>query len=367
MKKILPFLSLLSVLVVSCYEEIIIPVGDEDPVVVMNAQLNTADTTHEIHLSVSRNNRVWGLDGADVRVTVNGKTTLTATQVYDDYSPDATTNYRFWEQVYAFDADLKPGDEVHIEARKDAFEVTATVVAPPAVDLSIIDTSTVRMSYMGDTGDYLQVKLGFRDLPGDSWYRVAACMESEYAYLDEEGNPSPDYSGVQIWWMDPETGFDPVISDGGGKTGGMDIGALLSAENSYNCFSDNSFRDQECTIRPLFFPYVIYGYYDRYVFPEIEDYDAYQAIYEEISGMPYYAYRKARLQVRSIDFTQYHYLKALQNLDTYGTEMTFLVEPTILPSNVEGGLGFVGLETVSEVIFYEKETVLPPMKDQIYY
>ena len=43
MKKILPVLSLLSVLVVSCYEEIIIPVGDEDPVVVMNAQLNTGN------------------------------------------------------------------------------------------------------------------------------------------------------------------------------------------------------------------------------------------------------------------------------------------------------------------------------------
>ena len=45
----------------------------------------------------------------------------------------------------------------------------------------------------------------------------------------------------------------------------------------------------------------------------------------------------------------------------------YVDEPTILPSNVEGGLGFVGLETVSEVVFYEKETVLPPMKDQMYY
>lgn len=362
MKKILPFL-LLSVLVVSCYEEIIIPVGDEEPVAVMNAQLNTADTTHAIYLSVSQKNRVRGMEGADVQVTVNGKKTLRATEVIDENDQRWTR----WESLYAFEADLEPGDEVRIDARKDAFHVTAAVIAPPAVDLSLIDTSTVRMSYMGDTGDYLQVKLGFRDLPGDSWYRVAACMESVYAYLDEDGNPSPVYSGVQNWWMDPETGYDPVISDGGGKTGGMDIGALLSAENSYNCFSDNSFRDQDCTIRPLFVPYVVYGYYDRYIFPDLVDYDDYQVIYEEISAMPYYVYRKARLQVRSIDFAQYHYLKALQNLDTYGTEMTFLVEPTILPSNVEGGLGFVGLETVSEVVFFEKETTLPPMKEQVYY
>lgn len=362
MKKILPVL-MLSVLVVSCYEEIILPVGDEEPVAIMNAQLNTDDTTHEIYLCLSQNSRVRGLNGADVKVTINGKTNLHAVEVEDE---NDERWYR-WESVYAFDAELKPGDEVRIEADKDAFHLSATVTAPPAVDVSIIDTSTVRMTFMGDTGEYLQVKLGFRDLPGDSWYRVAACMESEYAYLDEDGNPDPEYSGVQIWWMSPETGFDPIISEGAGKTGGMDLGALLSAENSYNCFSDNPFRDQDCTIRPLFYPYVVYGYYDTYVFPSISDYDEYKAVYDKLSAMPYRAHRRARMQVRSIDFSQYHYLKALENLDTFGTEVTFLVEPTTLPSNVEGGLGFVGLETVSEVVFYEKEDVYPPMKDAIYY
>ena len=364
MKKILPVL-LLSTLVVSCYEEIVLPSGNEEPVVVMNAQLNTGDTTHEIHLSVSRNNRVWGLDGADVRVTVNGKTTITATQVYDDnaLNPD----YQPWEQVYAFDADLKPGDEVRIEARKDAFDVSATVTAPPAVTLSAIDTSTVRMSYLDEVYDYLQVKLSFRDLPGDTWYRIDACLGSEFAYLDEEGNPVPEYAGAQTYWMYPETGYDPIISEGGGKTGGLDIAALLSADNTYNCFSDNSFRDQECTVRPLFYPQSVYGYYQWYQFPVLDDYSQYQDIYETISHMPYWLHQRARIQVRTIDFSQYHYLKALQNLDTYGTEMTFLVEPTTLPSNVEGGLGFVGLETVTEAVFYENEAVLPPSSERNYY
>lgn len=365
MKKILSIL-ILPILVVSCYEEIVIPVGDEEPVAVMNAQMNTGETTHEIHLSVSQKNRVWGLDGADVKVTVNGKTTLAAVPVYDEFYA-SNPGYRPWEQVYVFDADLKPGDEVQIEARKDALHVTATVIAPPAVALTLIDTSTVRMSYMGETDEYLQVKLGFRDLPGDTWYRVDACLETEYAYLEEDGSPSPEYSGNNIWWMSPETGFDPIVSEGGGKTGGMDIAALLYAEDSYSCFSDNAFRDQECTIRPLFYPYSVYAYYDRYTFPVLDDYTQYESVYEIISKMPYYSHRKARVQVRTIDFTQYHYLKALQNLDTYGTEMTFLVEPTTLPSNVEGGLGFVGLETVSEVVFYEKEETLPPSGDQMYY
>ena len=365
MKKILSLL-ILSLLVVSCYEEIVLPAGNEEPVVVMNAQMNTGETTHEVHLSVSRNNRVWGLDGADVKVTVNGTTAIAAVQVSDE-SSGWNPGYQPWENVYAFDADLRPGDEVRIDARKDAFQVSATVTAPPAVTLASIDTSSVRMAYMDDTSDYLQVKVGFRDLPGDTWYRVAASMETEFAYLDDEGNPHPGYSGAQTWWMSPETGFDPVISEGGGKSGGLDLAALLSADNTYNCFSDNTFRDQDCTIRPLFDPYVIYGYYDQYMFPDLEDYSEYGTVYEIISRMPYSSRRKARLQVRTIDFAQYHYLKALQNLETYGTEMTFLVEPTTLPSNVEGGLGFVGLETVSEVVFYEKEEVLPPSGERFLY
>ena len=364
MKKSLTLLAL-SVLVVSCYEEIILPVGDETPVAILNAQWNTQETTHRVELSVSRQNRVWALSGADVRITVNGKATYTATEEPSAYASDPY--YDPWEQVYAFDAVIQPGDEVRIEARKDAFALSATVQAPPAVDLSLIDTTTVRMAYLGEIDEYLQVKVNFRDLPGTSWYRVAACMESEYAYLDEDGNPVPDLAGTYVYWMAPETGFDPIISEGGGKNGGMDIGALLFEEESYSCFSDQPFQDQECTIRPLFHPYSIYGFYDRYMAPEWF-YDAEDgSIYEYLYGLPYRSHRTARLQVRTIDFAQYHYLKALQNLDTYGTEMTFLVEPTTLPSNVEGGLGFVGLETVSEVVFYEKDILLPAIDEMLYY
>jgi len=355
MKRILPVL-LLSMLMVSCYREIILPVGDDLPVPVMNAQMNTGESTHDIRLSLAQKGRVLPLDGADVRVTVNGKTIITAREM----PPEEGVSIRF-ECVYAFDADLRPGDELLVEARKEDYHLSAKVTAPPAVNLSLIDTSTVRITYMGDTSDYLQVKVSFKDLPGDTWYRVIAGMESDFSYLDGEGNPSPEYSGVVVRWLSPETGFDPVISDGGGKTGGMDLGAMLSAGNSYNCFSDRHIRDQECTIRPLFSPYAIRG--ERYVYENPFSADA----WDVLKSMPLRRRLRARLQLRTIDFTQYRYLKALQNLDTYGTEYTFLVEPTTLPSNVEGGLGFVGLDTISEVVFLDEEETFPALDDQLYY
>ena len=88
--------------------------------------------------------------------------------------------------------------------------------------------------------------------------------------------------------------------------------------------------------------------------------------WEVLSALPREVHRRATVQLRTLDLTQYHYLKALENLDTFGTEMNFLVEPTTLPSNVEGGLGFVGIETVAEYLFYE-ETRTYPALDTIYY
>ena len=82
--------------------------------------------------------------------------------------------------------------------------------------------------------------------------------------------------------------------------------------------------------------------------------------------LPVRVRRECFFRLRSLDFAQYHYLKALNNLETFGTEMNFLVEPTTLPCNVEGGLGFVGIETITEFPYARFEREYEPM-DTIYY
>ena len=85
-----------------------------------------------------------------------------------------------------------------------------------------------------------------------------------------------------------------------------------------------------------------------------------------LAKLPVHVYRDCFFRLRSLDFTQYHYLKALNNLETFGTEVSFLVEPTTLPTNVEGGIGFVGIETVTEMRYASFEREYEPM-DTIYY
>ena len=361
------YLFLLSFLAVSCYEEVVIPVGDDEPVGVMNAQLNTLDKVHVIELSVSQKNDVQALPGADVRVFVNGTLATVADEIiplnedityYDGYS--SHRGPRVTE--YAFEWDFRPGDVVRIEARKGEMVLSSTVTVPAAVPISSVDTSTVKMTYMGETSTYLQMKTVFNDDSSVSFYRVYGREVEDLTYLDESGEPAPGLTSVNesVLWL--ETGFDPIISEGAGKTGGTDLGGLLKSENSYHCFADTPFSGEECTIRPLthFYP-LSEVFYSSYYSPTESGVE-----WEELKSMSQKVRRRAAIQLRSLDFAQYHYIKALENLETFGTDMNFLVEPTTLPSNVEGGLGFVGLETVTEYVFYD-ETRVYSGDDIIYY
>ena len=361
------YLFLLSFLAVSCYEEVVIPVGDDEPVGVMNAQLNTLDKVHVIELSVSQKNDVQALPGADVRVFVNGTLATVADEIiplnedityYDGYS--SHRGPRVTE--YTFEWDFRPGDVVRIEARKGEMVLSSTVTAPAAVPISSVDTSTVKMTYMGETSTYLQMKTVFNDDPSVSFYRVYGRKVEDLTCLDESGEPAPGLTSVNesVLWL--ETGFDPIISEGAGKTGGTDLGGLLKSENSYHCFADIPFSGEECTIRPLTDFYPLSEHYYSYNYSPTES----GVEWEEFKSMSQKVRRRAAIQLRSLDFAQYHYIKALENLETFGTEMNFLVEPTTLPSNVEGGLGFVGLETVTEYVFYD-ETRVYSGDDIIYY
>ena len=357
MRKFLPIL-MLAFLAAGCYEEIRIPTEDKDPVLVMNAQMDNLEETHTVNLSRSLLSKVEPFPGAQVRVYVNGTLVAEAEEVVEEYAWNRT--------AYAFEAPFKPGDEVRIEATKDAFHASATVLVPPAVAIESEDTSSVRMTYLDDTSDYLQLKVRFKDLPGDSWYGVDHRVSDLWEYLDEEGNVIPEYTAVSNNSGSIETGFDPVISEGSGKTSGSDFGALLSVENTYNCFSDSPISGEECTLRVMVYPWSVYLNDYRYglLIPEVlqDDPDPWSTVIK----LPVRVRRECFFRLRSLDFTQYHYLKALNNLETFGTDMSFLVEPTTLPCNVEGGLGFVGIETITEYSYARFQREYEPM-DTIYY
>ena len=357
MKKIIPIL-MLSFLAAGCYEEILIPTEDKDPVLVMNAQMDNLEDVHVVNLSLSRLSKVEPLPGATVKVYVNGTFVAQAVEMVEQDPWNRTK--------YAFEAEFHPGDEVRIEAVKDAFNATSTAVVPQPAAIESIDTSSVRMTYLDSSTDYLQLKVRFKDLPGDTWYGVDHCISDRWEYLDEEGNTSPEYTAVSESRGALDTGYDPVISEGSGKTAGSDLAALLSVENYFNCFADTPIADQECTLRVMVYSWYFYLSEYRYGIYVPEWMNNNPDAWSILTAMPVRIHRRCTFRLRTLDFSQYHYLKALNNLETFGTEVNFLVEPTTLPSNVEGGLGFVGIETITEMTYATFDREYGP-EDMVYY
>ena len=135
-------------------------------------QLSTADTTHTIFLSMSYPDRIDSLPGATVECFVNGSRTL-ARPIPAGYREE--TDWMTGEislvpnhlpyTKYEFEAILKPGDKVRIEATKGQMDVWTEVVIPQPITLIAIDTVTLVKSSVyqsfGETETYEQEYVEF--------------------------------------------------------------------------------------------------------------------------------------------------------------------------------------------------------------
>ena len=309
----------------------------QDGQITILAQLSTSDTDHSVFLSMSYPDRIDSLPGATVNCYVNG-TVHRAVAAPPEYEPtyDWQTGevimmpVRYRHTRYDFQAEFKPGDEVRIEASKDGMQAWAELVVPQPGTLVSVDTATVVKSlvYQDLEGsetyeqEYLEFTVRLRDVTGeDSYFTMNADLESR----------SLDY----------DTFHDLVLEDGY-SSGLGDLFEDLLPVNSTHCFSDKMFRDGEVTVH-LYFPtyyfnrYYYYDYYD-------EDYEEYEDDGEDMTF---------RLRLNSIDRGFYNYLRALNNMMCYGFDVTPIIEPTMLPNNVQGGMGMVSVaaESLFELTF----------------
>lgn len=319
---------------VSCYHEEYVVVADDNPVLVLNAQMKTQEEGHSIYLHKGfRGKTEPVLDGL-VRVYVNGTLQASIPRSVDE------------EGRYLFAAGFAAGDEVRVTAEKDGMSVSATAVVPPDAPVYTLDTTRVRYVSWGDAMDYIQMKVGYKDLPGNSWYRMSVRIDESHRYFDADGEPMSDLDNETSYRVSLETGSDPILSEGNVSAGENDLAAFLSPNNAFCSFSDVAFADRECLLRPMVSPWYF------------EDITSFWGDEEKMTGRMFIT-RKITFILYSIGFAQYHYLKALDNLETFGYDANFLVEPTTLPSNVEGGLGFITIDSGRETLLSEKEYVFP--------
>lgn len=292
----------------------------QDGQITILAQLSASQTDHSVFLSMSYPDRIDSLPGATVNCYVNGTIHRAAAMPPEleptyDWQTDEIVMMPRKERFtrYGFQAEFKPGDVVRIEALKDGMQAWAELVVPQPGTMVSVDTATVvkSMVYQDLEGtetyeqEYLEFTVRLRDVTGeDSYFTMNADMESGSLNYDT---------------------FHDLVLEDGYSSGLGDLFEDLLPVNSTHCFSDKMFRDGEVTVH-LYFPSYYFNRYHYYY----EEYDDDRE-------------RTFRLKLNSIDRSFYNYLRALNNMLCYGFDVTPIIEPTMLPSNVNGGMGMVSV------------------------
>lgn len=310
------WIGLCCILLPGCEHELDYYMGEQEPRLTMNALLEAGATENRVFLSLSGKSVIKPVRQATLKLYLNGVCRETVEGGY---------RHQWDEEAQRLSCLLKtvlsPEDVVRLEvsAEQGKYQASAEVIMPsaPAV-IEQVDTMVTKLWTGNSEFDAIQYKIRIRDLPDErNYYRLIIQNGIYYAERPPEG------------WIPSEvqTIYDQeefVLSQGHHQTSGdEDYNPFqTNIPNIYQVFTDTYFEDRDYTLNV----YTGYRPADDYWY----DWD------QHICGY-------ARIRLLQITEEEYRYLRALTFLQSDDLEnMEMLMEPVIVPSNVENGLGFVG-------------------------
>lgn len=339
MRKLLYLAALL--LLAACENVIEVDFGEVEPQMVLNAQLLSSEGPQAVFLSESTQKTIKPLKGADVTVEAGGKTYKAQEDPEWEGNGESSSAALYW-----FEGGFPAGSEVKVTASKGSYKAwgQATVTQAPAI--LAVDTLRTTERDMDYTWEAFQVRIRFKDLPGTTYYQVGVHCVEQVALVDEAGEVSLTPENRMELSMSGSN--DPVLS---GNATGLSI---FSVEPTYLVFTDDLFQDQEITLHLSVPMSRLTSYYYYWA----SDFEPVYGVCS-ISLIPW---------LSTITKEEFQYLTALNNLENFGYEAQIIVEPTTIPSNVNGGLGMVAVQARTEAAAIE----LPPQvftffNDEEYY
>ena len=331
--------------------------GQAQELIIMNAMLSTDETEHTVWLHRGLIDKVEALDNARLDCYINGTFAARAVPVR------TSDHYDFNYSTYSFSAEIRPGDEVRLEATSGKLHASATVTAPQPATLVSVDTLTVTDSpyqniaayategsyyYIANSvsGQALSCNLKLQDRPGEAnWYRLGVILEFEQ---QDRFPDHPARDRTRLMHYDWHFGFDldPILSDGyTSQEAGID--SIIEPVYNYYCsFRDTRFSDGEATVEIHLSPFRVPVYV---LYPGEEDDD--RNVVHTICP---------RLVLRFLTLSEeaYQYLSAINRSQSIGYDWNVLTEPVPFPSNVEGGLGLVTVASASDrILEYPSYTI----------
>ncbi len=341
----------LAILAASCTSKIDYQSGQKERLLVLNAIIRTDESSHRIGVSLSSlRSDTKDLKDAKVDVYLNGDylcaASYTSPATYPGY-PDMPYDAKYIpgplpESGYYFDADLHEGDELKITAAWEDLSASATARVPKAVQLTSVDTLQVPQTPYFDRIDGLECKVRMKDVPGeDTWMRLLV----EYHFDSVSHHPEEGQTdSLRQWFTEaPELFFDDDPNLRGDFHSSREREAIRDntpidfplATNMFCIFSDEGFKDSDYTATVYL--------RNNFFIPRQGAWD--QTVHSRLSF---------RLLTLSRD--DFLFLRAFTNAEANSvlggnSEFQILFEPVVYPSNVEGGLGLVCIESASDRSF----------------
>ena len=313
----------LTLLACACSNEIDLGFDQEPDLMIMNALLNTNDKEHSVWLGLSHSEDVVNLEDAEVLCYINGADAVEAELVRPEYPSYYTLPY----SQYSFTADINPGDEVRLEASRGNLHASATVIAPQKAAVTAIDTVFVEKSpyFISDEKGEgaLACRLKLQDIPDQTnYYRLAtiysaSCLGNHslslkypigFGYLKDpilKGRFTPD----------PNTDTDIALLFG-----------AVGQPNSYCAFRDTEFADDIAEV-------------------EIHIHEQYYKLTDS-RNLEFPATCGLEFVLLTITQEEYDYISQVDKCLNM-KHMNALEEAVRIPSNVEGGLGFVSVASAA--------------------
>ena len=335
---ILPLLGLLA----ACSNPLDYQSGQPASVIAMNAMLRTAETPHTVWMSVSHVNELSTMENAKLTCYINDQLVAEVTEdlTEDEKHLQDAYFYRYYARPYRFNAEIKPGDKVRLEADWYGLHASVTAVAPQAPVLAAVDTvRTDKSPYSSEEATYsaLLCRLRLEDRPGESnWYRLCVSYEAD----GKDGVGTPEESPAHWQGGMPFSYYKDEILNDGFRTPDDDkamssLFDLLSGHiySKYCIFSDKAFADRTADVEINIFD----DYLSRPWLVGAWEED------KEITRL------RLKFDLLSLPYEEYHHLWSLTNAQNTGLDWSILSEPVRLPDNVQGGLGLVTVASVSSV------------------
>ena len=324
MRKHVFYLFIISLALFSaCENEIPFHSGKQEPKLLLNALLGAGTNNNLITLRILKENKSYPVSNGNVTVHVNGEK---KEEIKFDYLDAAFPTTLF-----------QPGDRIRLEATAEdsLYQVYAEVEIPQPLDEIIqVDTFLTKLKVGLSMENCIRYKITFRDRPDENNYYQLFIQENEFW-----GNPDDGWDYVpSVSMPDIISQEDIVLTDGHLTTADDDEFGILDMviRNKYNIFTDTRFRNDSYTMK-------VYTRYRDYMNWHEEN----------------HMIVEAEIHLRSISKDYYRYLRAMNCLESENYNATFM-EPVIIPCNVHGGLGFVGVS--SDVKKTIRITDRPPLR-----